>query len=286
MLRGYRLFILALGLILSAAGPPNSGNGQNPPKDSSKQVEGPLQSIAASLQEANKPSNLTQPCDENDDHRDSDLCAQWKAADAARSAANAAWVFGTIGTLIGALTLIAASAAAFFAKKAADHTETAANAAADAVTETRRIGEAQVRAYLTIEKLECRRARDGVSFKATVRNSGNSPALAVQIIIKVVHRDGTKSIIEPLEEHTVGAQSIGELAECFWLYDASIGKKTILAEVAIGYADVFSGLHKIGDRFACLPKDLLSTYVQMQPGRDVASYIRASQSNSPTDAAT
>lgn len=81
--------------------------------------------MAATLREANKPSDLNQPCEQGEDNRSSDLCAQWKAADAARSSADAAWLFGALGSLIGALTLAAAAAAAIWARKAANETQTA-----------------------------------------------------------------------------------------------------------------------------------------------------------------
>lgn len=70
-----------------------------------------------------------QGCQRGLEERKSDLCAQWKAADAATSAANAAWVLGILGALIGAATLIAAAKAAIYAKEAARHTEAGANEA-------------------------------------------------------------------------------------------------------------------------------------------------------------
>jgi hypothetical protein len=94
--------------------------------------------MASSLREANEPSHLDKPCDEGDDQRSSDLCAQWKAADAAKSAANATWFFGALGSLIGSLTLAAAWSAAKWAKKAAEHTEVGAKEAGNSVIAARR----------------------------------------------------------------------------------------------------------------------------------------------------
>lgn len=71
---------------------------------------------------AARPTGVT--CDLRRPDRTSELCAQWAAADAA--AKGVAWAertfyLGVAGTLLGALTLAAAAAAAFFAGKAAEH---------------------------------------------------------------------------------------------------------------------------------------------------------------------
>jgi hypothetical protein len=120
MPRGYRCIVLAAvgWLILSAAQPPQP-NRKQPPEDAQAEISNSLKNIAASLREANKPSDLDQKCDPPENKRTSDLCAQWKAADAADSAANATWLFGALGSLIGVLTLAAAFTASRWAKEAA-----------------------------------------------------------------------------------------------------------------------------------------------------------------------
>jgi hypothetical protein len=129
MLRGYRGTIVALaGLVLLGAGPPKA-DGNQPPDAPLQQVNPALNKIATALGEANKPSTLEQPCLEGEDQRSSDLCAQWKAADAAKSASVATWIFGAIGTLIGSLTLAAAWSAAKWARQAAEQTKRAADVA-------------------------------------------------------------------------------------------------------------------------------------------------------------
>lgn len=129
MLRGYRGIILAIGLILGAASQPPKADREKPTQSASQQVEQSLADMAASLREANKPSDLEQPCKEGDNKRSSDLCAQWKAADAARSAANATWLFGALGSLIGGFTLAAAWSAAKWARRAAEETKRTADLA-------------------------------------------------------------------------------------------------------------------------------------------------------------
>lgn len=103
MLRGYRCILIALvgWLSLAATADPHAQ-----PKESATQ-----QSIAKSLSDISTTLNEqaeraerapeTQPCASGDDHRDSDLCAQWKAADAADRAA----LFGGISILGIALAI-------------------------------------------------------------------------------------------------------------------------------------------------------------------------------------
>lgn len=87
----------------------------------------------------NNNEDLTNPCEQGSDNRNSDLCAQWKAADAAKKSADWNVYIGIFASLAGALTLAAAVAAAYFAKQA--------------VLETRRIGEAQTRAYISVREV-------------------------------------------------------------------------------------------------------------------------------------
>ena len=88
--------------------------------------------ISSSLDELSKGQAADGGCIAGKDNRKSDLCAQWKAADAAADAAwsaYAAFWAAIAGLLIGALTLIAAGLAAKFARDAAVHTETGADEA-------------------------------------------------------------------------------------------------------------------------------------------------------------
>lgn len=63
------------------------------------------------------------------------FCAQWKAADAAKSSADASWwtvYFAGLGIALTTITMAAAIAAVYFAKKAAYETKRSADAAHDA----------------------------------------------------------------------------------------------------------------------------------------------------------
>lgn len=74
--------------------------------------------------------NESQDCPKGQDDRRSDLCAQWKAADAAYD--SAVWTAKTydlslVGAILGALTMLAAVVAAIFAGFAAYHTKRSAD---------------------------------------------------------------------------------------------------------------------------------------------------------------
>lgn len=84
----------------------------------------------------------------------SDLSAQWQSAQWTKTAA---WS----GAFVGVLTLIAAGLAAWFAR--------------GAILETRRIGEAQARAYLSIGPVQVN-SLGQLRVKYTIHNDGSSPA--------------------------------------------------------------------------------------------------------------
>lgn len=95
---------------------------------------------------ANDPPGYTEPCQAGHDNRNSDLCAQWKAADAAEQ--SAFWT--RVGTLIGIATFGAAAVAAWFAGRAAQYTKDGAIAANQALAQAEQISKLELRAYLTV----------------------------------------------------------------------------------------------------------------------------------------
>ena len=65
-------------------------------------------------------------------------------------------------------------------------TRDAVRAADDAVGVTREIGEAQTRAYLSLEEVKALvDERDGINFAVTIRNLGNTPARDVHVVVGV-----------------------------------------------------------------------------------------------------
>lgn len=183
MPRGYRCILVAfVGWLSLAAAQPQQGARQ-PQSGTSNDIAAALENVAASLSRDNEASQHDQPCDQGRDNRKSDLCAQWKAADAAESTAKATWTFGYIGTLIGLLTLAAAGAAAWYARKAAIHTEESAREAkraADAAESQLEHAQHTARPYLSplSETFTLNENEDGAIILAVFefRNTGNTPA--------------------------------------------------------------------------------------------------------------
>jgi hypothetical protein len=129
---------------------------------------------------------ITKPCTENENNRRSELCAQWKAADAAVNSANSSWQqvgIGYVGIVIGFMTLVAAAMAAFYAKRAAEETKRGADTAGVALS-------ADHRAWLSISITIGGKFKKSVTdlgveglyldVNAVVRNSGPSPAMTVR----------------------------------------------------------------------------------------------------------
>ncbi|MBK6414183.1 hypothetical protein [Sphingopyxis sp.] len=184
MLRIERGLIGALvGLIVLGASP-NSEEKSKHDQRTIGEVNGTLRSSA------NPPANITldreKPCNAGNEDRSTDLCAQWKAADAASDSADAAWLFGGVGSIIGALTLLAASAAALFAKRAADHTKSAAHHAETSNTLNTISAERQDRAYLAVDPGGINRTKSNRAVgDIVIRNVGKIPAKNVMSFVRL-----------------------------------------------------------------------------------------------------
>ena len=130
MSRSYRNIVFALVGVLSLA---NAQNPAGPPQQTKAQAN-PTQPAPAVAPPSAKPVEpiqaleLNRPCKEGGDARDSDLCAQWKAADAARDAADwTRWgvLIGIIGTVGLFWTLYYSRAAVKAAQSATKDAENA-----------------------------------------------------------------------------------------------------------------------------------------------------------------
>lgn len=190
MLRSDRGIILAAfgWLALTAASPEQKANDHNQADAASAKA---LQNIASAIQQANERSEPDAGCQPGQDARNSDLCAQWKAADAAKDStdwARRAFWLALLGTFIGAFTLGAAGFAAWYARAAAKHTKTGANEArraADAaerqIAVAEQSAEYQLRPYLGVSA-ENTTFGDMRGFSLEIKNVGIMPAK--QIIVK------------------------------------------------------------------------------------------------------
>lgn len=177
---------------------------------------GSAPSKPTSVEQPEKNLESEQSCKPGEDNRNSDLCAQWKAADAAAESATwtkvSAWIAAS-SAFVGVLTLGAAVAAAIFARAAAMHTESAAIEArrsADNAADANHIAQtsfvAQTRAWLSIS---CELVRDqkhtstndgrsGVFFnvECKVFNHGASPATHVSFHAELSFNGGNMIEIE------------------------------------------------------------------------------------------
>lgn len=110
MLRGYRLFIAALGLALASANHANAESGKQQPQTEQSATKSLSDIAAANRQEAERAKRADQdeaPCGEGKYGSSADLCAQWKAADAASDSAWWAWAAGIAG-IVSTLGVVAA----------------------------------------------------------------------------------------------------------------------------------------------------------------------------------
>jgi hypothetical protein len=134
-----------------------------------------LNNIAAAIEKANQPKQPDAGCDAGKDDRRSDLCAQWKAADAA--AESAWWTagmfwLGVAGAAIGGGTLLAAGFAAWYARRAWQESKRGADAANEALVQAKH--EARAWVSVSVEGEKIARSFKAVRFyyRVTLRNTG------------------------------------------------------------------------------------------------------------------
>jgi hypothetical protein len=183
LLRATLLF--ACGFAACAATSDSGSKIEKQQAQSQRSIAESLTAISAlEISKDQRPDKTIEPCKIGDDRRYSDLCAQWKAADAAASSAYWTQSQFWAGLLLGLSTLGAAIAAAFYARAAAVHADRSANEAkrsADAAQEQMALARQMDRPYLTaiaptllVEGSEMPSVAVAVSF--TIENSGKGPA--------------------------------------------------------------------------------------------------------------
>lgn len=155
-------------------------------------------------------SETRQPCAVDVDDRRSDLCAQWKAADAARSSADASWLFGAIGTCIGAFTLLAAGLAAKYARDAALEAKKAADAAAITVDEARHanaiarnIDRPWIAPSAAMVAFESHNGELRFKFEFFYKNVGRMAAESVQLFSHLIFDPNTSDVVNSLVDNFI-----------------------------------------------------------------------------------
>lgn len=138
----------------------------NPQPSLPMAVQNNVERIARALEAANtKQESADERQRAEQDLRDQDSMANW-----------AFWMF-----LVGLGEILLTAVGVFLVWRTLIHTRDAAVAARDAVTETRRIGEAQVRAYLSCASARFDINEVWVVAVPVIKNLGQSPAIDVQI---------------------------------------------------------------------------------------------------------
>lgn len=178
MPKGYRCAVLvALGWLILAASPlyKNRTNAHQPGAYANTQQS--RRDITVALNKPDGIPDTDKGCEKGQENRNSDLCAQWKAADAAQASADWTglmypWV--VVGTIIGGLTLFAAAAAAIYARDAAK----AAGMSLDH-ERVRTIAELQPYVFPSTLKLEPASAIANEQVVVTFKNFGQTPARAL-----------------------------------------------------------------------------------------------------------
>ena len=249
MLRGYRHIVFALvGFLTLAAHHPNAEakGKQSDPQERSAHA---LENIASRYEEQTKrpqSSRETEQCDQANDKRYSDLCAQWKAADAA---ADSAW-WAAVGGFAGAVSTILVLIALYFAFRS--------NWIA------RDTAKRQLRAYVGPEVADISLIVGSIPPQARLninsRNVGQTPAQAMHTRVEYFFADrgwrGEWSISRPESGHTVTVlfptcatelkDAIVELGE----YDRWVaGELDLFIFSEVDYRDIFDEPHSTKSRW-------------------------------------
>lgn len=234
MPRGYRCIILAAfgGLILIGAAPKPAPVAQADKPDTQQAIANALNQIAATGSEQAQraeSSRETEPCKAGEDKRYSDLCAQWKAADAAQLAAYLN--LASIATVLIALYL------AFRSNWIARDT-----------------AKRQLRAYLTVDEFIWNIDKGDYKVQISFVNRGQTPAYNVDASANWIALDAPMPhdfVFSAGNAHVEdGPAVIGPNQNIFGVCDIPLGEHTMLDAAAgakhvyvwghVSYTDAFA----------------------------------------------
>ncbi|WP_156957020.1 hypothetical protein [Sphingomonas astaxanthinifaciens] len=211
-------------------GAPTSSNTDSRQKQNhgADEVTKALRQIASAQAKQSERGEYEKPCADGEYNNRSDLCAQWYAARAARDAADwAYWAvfWGVASLVLSVLGLVALlrsllqteralrearrgnrislldgrrarreySEAKELAAATLAETKRAGDAAERSVIEARRIGEAQVRCYLTGIRAQIGFAKGGATLiNCFVKNTGQTPARNVRCTAELAFQSGSE----------------------------------------------------------------------------------------------
>lgn len=274
MLRGIVVLLVAF-FTLAAAQPKEAA--REPAGKADQNVAAALENVATALNLDDEAPQHQQPCKPGENKRSSDLCSQWNAADAAKLAADVALWAAIVGSVLGAATLVAATAAAIFAGRAVSEAKRGANADEKALVTTREVAAAELRPWVVIEPRVQEFKADEVGFdlryKVVFRNVGQTAARDIVINFTPIFWGGSvtekieelwtewkdlkadfKRTLMPDEEHS-GMGSISNTTRTLpWIEWGKKGPRKIMCVIvaAIRYQSVMDGQWHRTERSFCI----------------------------------
>lgn len=262
---GLVAFSITLGAIV--VGLAQGGNRPTRYPGYTEAAQQPNQGPSPAIQIAAQPVKKKQPCENPQGRDESDLCAQWEAANAATDAAQyALWqtllaAFGTVGVLVSlyytrrALKLAIESTED--AEKALQFASRNADAAQDLVEVSRQTAGRQLRAYVYLDSADIgivRRSRAvgggfDVTFKMTFKNYGQTPAKNVILFAGYSYDKFPLTMTLPESESPTETIDIGpggflpnihtEPFAANAIADVENGTHALYAFAVVRYVDVF-----------------------------------------------
>ena len=175
MFRGNRLLIIAAGLVLACANPANAEGGEQKPQAEQSVAKSLGDIAAANNQQAERAKRSDQdeaPCGQRQYGSSADLCAQWKAADAASDSAWWAWI-AAISTIVSTTAVLIAIGLTFQAN-----------------TIARATAKRELRAYVFPVGLSLDWEIGLLSYSQSaritvlIRNAGNTPTRNLQLVVE------------------------------------------------------------------------------------------------------
>jgi len=225
--------------------------------------------------EESKAWDIAKPCDNVQHPYQSDLCQQWRAAEAAEKTAVASehtlgltrllMLLGAVATLLLILMFIPLFMAAFGARRAARN----AGGGGGSMPVADRDREEELRAYVDVDKLEFIETPESegiVKVKVTFRNSGQTPAFKIRSATQVGIRDVADEDLVPTMPLPDRAKSatrprlgrdatIVDIAQCGStpsLADRVMnGDATIVAWGFVEYMDMFDRKRRTNFQYLC-----------------------------------
>lgn len=226
MRKSYRCIIFAMAVWSSLAGAVTSGQDARGNRAAESQsVAKSLERLALSAEKVAETDETVQPCREGDDNRNSDLCAQWKAADAAARSSQLASATNDLSfwaLIVGLISSIIAVIAAYFTMRAAKASESA-------LVSFERTEDAQI--YISIPEIVLSQQAGKYLIRYKISNIGRTAAIVHTVKFGKQKEQHNQALMPATED--IGRQSQPE----YLLNDGVID----FIDIEIEYTSTLSG---------------------------------------------